>query len=537
MEQQQGLINAGVYCRLSQDDGQAGDSASIQTQKLMLEKHCKEQGYLIHDFYVDDGYSGSNFNRPDFIRMLGDVEDGKINLVITKDLSRLGRDYIQTGYYTEIYFPDKRVRYIALHDGVDTAKADNDIAPFKNILNDMYARDISRKVKAAKRQRALSGMFIASQTPYGYKQHPDNKNKLVIDPEAAAVVKEIFALAVEGKGYSVIAKILGARGILKPSAYKRAHGDTRFERYATGTGEACDSKWCFSTVQLIMKDRVYVGDMENHKKEILNHKTKKCVGVAKSDRIVVENTHEPIVSREDFERVQELMKARHTPPHLHRDNIFRSILFCSECGRRMVLGSQAMRMHGTTVTRTFYRCMNRFINPDRCRHHNRIYYESLYERVQGSVRNVFVSMKGGSYAHILEKADPCKSGQAEAERQKIEKRLAALSKIIRRLYEDYAADTLDGDNYQSLLRDYRVEQNALNERLALLNKASTAAADREANLKRLKSVVAAYADCDELTAEMLNSLIERIEVKHAETVAGVKKQEINIVYRFIGTPL
>ena len=164
------IYNTGIYCRLSSDDGNQGDSSSIQTQKLMLEKHCKEQGFTIYDYYVDDGFSGLNFNRPSFQRLLTDIESGKINLVITKDLSRLGRDYIQTGYYTEVYFQSKGVRYIALNDAIDTSHDNNDIAPFKNILNDMYAKDLSRKIKTAKRQRALNGMFISAQTPFGYRK-------------------------------------------------------------------------------------------------------------------------------------------------------------------------------------------------------------------------------------------------------------------------------------------------------------------------------------------------------------------------------
>jgi site-specific DNA recombinase len=224
MEQQR-IYNAAIYCRLSKDDEQAGESISIGTQKSMLESYCREQGFLVYDYYIDDGYSGLNFNRPGFERMLNDIDNGKVNLVITKDLSRLGRDYIQTGYYTEVYFSRKHVRYIALNDRFDSMRDDNDIAPFKNILNDMYAKDLSRKVKAAKRQRAKNGYYISAQAPYGYKVNPANKNQLVVDDEPASVVKEMFRLALAGNSTVQITKILTERKILIPSFYKAKNGD------------------------------------------------------------------------------------------------------------------------------------------------------------------------------------------------------------------------------------------------------------------------------------------------------------------------
>lgn len=184
--------SVGLYCRLSQDDGVQGDSSSIQTQKMILEKYCKENNFNIYSTYTDDGYSGLNFNRPSFQRLLTDIEQGKVNLVITKDLSRLGRDYIQCGYYTEVYFPTKGVRYIALNDAIDTDKENNDLAPFKNILNDMYSKDISRKVKSAIRHRAMKGIFVGSNAPYGYTKDPNDKHKLIIDNETAPVVRRIF---------------------------------------------------------------------------------------------------------------------------------------------------------------------------------------------------------------------------------------------------------------------------------------------------------------------------------------------------------
>ena len=270
---------AGLYCRLSSDDGLAQDSSSILTQKMMLEKYCKENDLVVSDVYVDDGYSGLNFNRPSFNRLINDIESKKVNLVITKDLSRLGRDYIQTGYYTEVYFASKGVRYIAINDNIDTLKDNNDIAPFKNILNDMYVKDLSRKVKSAKRERAYKGYFIAAQAPFGYKKDPDNNNKLIIDEEAAEIVREIFRLTLLGKGKIYIAKEYTKRKIITPVAYKLRNGDKRFERFKELKGKYFEYKWNYTTILNILKNIVYVGNMENGKYEVQNYKTKKRVKV------------------------------------------------------------------------------------------------------------------------------------------------------------------------------------------------------------------------------------------------------------------
>jgi len=350
MEQQK-LYKAGLYCRLSQDDGQAGDSSSIQNQKAMLKDYCKRQGFAIVDFYVDDGYSGVNFNRPDFQRMLNDIEIGKVNLVITKDLSRFGRDYIQTGYYTEMLFPEKGVRYISMNDNVDTLRQDNDIAPFKNILNDMYSRDLSRRIRSSKRQQALRGDFLSGQTAYGYKLDPANKHKLIVDPEAAEIVKEIFRLAMTGLGAPVITKQLREREIISPGYYKAMNGDTRFNRY-----QKSKYQWGMSTIRAILRDRVYVGDMVNHKCQALYYKTKKRTVVPKEQRIIVENTHEAIIDRDTFNRVQELVTCRHNTKKHNVDNLFKRIMFCDECGYRLAMAHHNGRVWYNCVNRAFHKC-------------------------------------------------------------------------------------------------------------------------------------------------------------------------------------
>lgn len=534
------LYSAALYMRFSKDDGQVNDSSSITTQKMMLEKYCLDNGFRIYDSYVDDGYTGLNFDRPDFQRLLTDIDDGKVNMVITKDLSRLGRDYIQTGYYSEVFFSERNVRYIAINDGFDSLKSDNDIAPFKNILNNMYSKDLSRKIKSAVRQRVSHGLFCFGQVPYGYKKLPDNKNKLVVDEDAAETVKEIFRLALEGKGGVSIMKILTARQVLNPSAYRTERGDTRFEVYHKGK-HVGPYKWNVSTVNKIMRDRAYVGDTVGGKTEIINFRTKKKVLSPRSKHIVVENTHEPIISRDDFGRVQDFVKARNRPSRYCEENLFKGILFCGHCGKRMSLNVNVIKAKKkTSYKKIIYRCYNHTVNPNECPQHNQINYVDFKERVWQSVRKVLNLMQSDS--RTLEAVRKRIAGQnnsdkLNAEKAKLEKRLTALTTIIRKLYEDYAAERLDEVEYQGLLAGYQAEKKTLNERLAGIITELDKTDDREESLRKLKLLAALYADSTELTSEIVHKFIERIEVKRAQIVDGKEIREINIVYRFINTNL
>ncbi|GHV03075.1 resolvase [Clostridia bacterium] len=534
------IYTAALYLRFSKDDGNACDSSSIETQQMTLEKYCQDNGYRIHDVYKDDGYTGLNFDRPDFQRLLSDIDNKKVNLVITKDLSRLGRDYIKTGFYSEIFFPDNGVRYIAINDGFDSLKSDNDIAPFKNILNNMYSKDLSRKVKSALRQRLNHGLYCFGQVPYGYKKHPDNKNKLVADEETAATVREIYRMALEGKGTRVISRELSGRQILVPSAYKALHGNAKYTRHHTGK-EISPYKWSVVTLTKILRDRIYVGDTVGGRCEVVNTRTGKRQMKPKDQLIFVENTHEPLVSREDYDRVQQIMTARHRPAWRHNENIFRSILFCGQCGKRMHLGVYEIKTKKkAVVTKVIYRCHNHTLNPQECTQHNHIYYDVLKERVWESVKKVLTLMQSDS--RMLEAvrkriAGNNNSEKMLAEKTKIEKRLHALMTIVRKLYEDYAAERLDESGYQDLLAGYQAEKKTLTERLTALVAELGKTTDHEESLKKLRTLAAAYADSKELTSEIAHKFIERIELKRAEIIDGKEVRELNIVYRFININL
>lgn len=382
------VYKAGIYCLLSKDDPQEGESSSIVTQKSILLDYCAAQNYEVYKVYVDDGYSGLNFNRPGFQELLTDVENGVINMVLTKDLSRLGRDYIMTGYYSEIYFESKGARYIALADDFDSLKKNNDLAPFKNILNDMYARDISNKIKNAKYQRAKQGLFVGSQTPYGYCLQKDDRRCLFIDPEPAEVVKTIFALALQGYGNHKIAQALEEREILAPSAYKYRKGDTRFKNYSANAG-GNPYVWNPVTIGDILTNRVYLGELTSLKTEVVNCKTKQRITVQPENRIVTPKAHEAIISEEVFNEVQETRSTHRCAANYRRDNIFRGLLFCNCCGHPLAISRKQLKYRVTDI----YLCMHHYHRPDQCPKTHRIYYEMLYPYVLQQIQLFAKSMK------------------------------------------------------------------------------------------------------------------------------------------------
>lgn len=382
------IYTAGIYCRLSKDDEQSEESISIGTQRSILTDYCLQHGYTIYKVYIDDGYSGLNFNRPGFKELLEDVERGVVNMVITKDLSRLGRDYIMTGYYSEIFFQTKGVRYIALADDVDSLKGTNEIAPFKNILNEMYARDVSKKVKNAKRQRAKQGLFIGSQAPYGYQKDPNNKGQLIIDPESAEVVSQIFSLALDGLGSVAIASELKKRNIPTPAVYKYQHGDQRFARYSSIQNSDYYS-WRSATISQILTNRVYIGELISLKTETQNCKTKQRSVVPEDHRIVIPNAHDAIISAAMFDQVQLIRSQHRCPAKYQRENIFRGKLFCECCGHPLTMTKKQLKDRETDV----YVCMYHYSRPDICPKTHQVYHEILYMYILKQIQQFARSMK------------------------------------------------------------------------------------------------------------------------------------------------
>ena len=379
--------SAGLYLRLSKDDVGRNESISIGTQRDILIDYCNEHNIPIHKIYIDDGYSGLNFERPGFKELLTDVERGVINMVITKDLSRLGRDYIMTGYYSEIFFQTKGVRYIALADDVDTLKGHNEIAPFKNILNDMYAQDLSKKVKNAKHQRAKQGLYIGSDAPYGYLRD-SNESKLIVDPETVETVRLIFSLSQAGYGSVTIAKELKRRQIETPSYYKYRKGKTRYSRFPAVVSNDPYS-WGSAAVNHILANPVYTGVLVSLKTEVVSCKTKSRVKVPEDQRVVIQDAHEAIISQELFGEVAALRSGIGCTANTRRFNLFRGKLFCECCGHPLAISKRELLSGPTDI----YLCMHHYSHPDVCPQTHRIYHDMLYPYVLQQVRSFATSMK------------------------------------------------------------------------------------------------------------------------------------------------
>ncbi len=508
-----------IYCRLSKDDEQIGDSVSIETQRMLLSGYCINQDFEIVETYIDDGFSGLNFNRPSFRRMINDIEDGKIDIVVTKDLSRLGRDYIQTGYYIDVYFSTKHIRYIAVNDGIDTLLDNNDIAPFKNILNDMYAKDLSRKVKSAKNQRAKSGLYISAQPPYGYKVDPHNKNKLIIDEFAAKIVKYIFELVCEGKNYSEISRILENQQIISPSAYKAMHGDTRFIKFTTPERIY---KWPYQTIKSIICNRIYVGDMVNHKVETINYKTKERVRVPLEDQIVVSNTHEPIVDRETFEAITSTLNNRRNSNHKY-ENIFKGLVYCAECGEEMQLIAKKSR----NETKPMFRCAKHATDSKFCTHNHFIYYNDLINEIANQLSfqieklissTVYDKLYDKIMIHINHRAHEIIS-------ETLQKELQIVNKKIKDQYK-----SLSGEIKTSELKTLYETQRSLLRKIAESRSDLSLMFDGKSN--DIKTMLKEYLTQTPINQNTLNLLIEKIEIGHLEYTSAKCVQIIKIHYRF-----
>ena len=518
------IYNTALYCRLSLDDGSVGESGSIQTQKMMLEKYANDNGIIIVDYYIDDGYSGTNFDRPDFQRMLNDIEDEKVNMVITKDLSRLGRDYVRTGYYIDFYFKDKDIRYIAINDGIDTINDNNDIAPFKNILNDMYSKDLSRKVKAAKKSRNQKGLYTAAQVPYGYKKDPLDNNHLIVDEEIRPIIKLIYRLALEGHGCPKIASILTEKGIYTPGYYKRIKGDIRFARFK-------NKGWTYVTVRKILGDVVYLGHIESNKYEVINYKTKKCVPVPKERHLIVKNTHEAIISQEDYDAVQSMIASR-THPWVHNhENLFKGIIYCAHCGNRMALVYQK-RKYGT-VSHT-YKCTTYMRNKDYCPRPNTLLHRQIKSIVEQELRDLTKNINREEFlTKLLERKKKESSNiDIESKISKLEARKDKLYQLTKKVYDDALNEIIDSETSSKMIKEYQEEQKKISSEIETLKNLKQEEESTIENYKLLKEKVNEFLEFKELNSLIVHSLISRIEVGYRDNPRTIK-----IYYKFIDTTL
>lgn len=525
---------AAIYCRLSQDDGSLGESGSIQTQKAILTQYCQEHHMEIVDCYCDDGWSGTNFDRPAFQRMIGDIEAGRVNTVIVKDLSRFGREYAQMGLYIEHYFEEKGVRFLSLAENIDSSQGLNNLVlPFTNVINSLYARQASEKTKAAHRARAKNGMFLGSRAPYGYQKDPSDRHHLIVDPEAAEVVKEIFRMFADGIGYVRMTKILRERNILNPQAYFNQNNPDYY-KHSDYWRKPFD--WHATSVRAILNNPVYLGKLTFGKTKTKGFFDKRRVATEESDWIVVEHTHEPLVSQELWDTVHQMMKARHRENGSGHVQPFAGLVKCAGCGSSLNASYDKKKGKYTGFSCWVYKNYGK----QRCTSHA-IGWQTLNRLVLEDIRrNAQVAkLAAARYVGVLLRAklekEKGETVRAERELKKAEKRIGELDKILAKLYEDQALGKISEARYQAMAPGYEAEQASLQERVSRLREQLAHTQEVQDNVEQFVPLIQKYTDIQELTPHILNELIEKIVV-HEKKVEedGSKSQMVEIHYKFVG---
>lgn len=525
---------AALYCRLSVDDGNFGGSVSIETQKILLEQYCKDHKITDYKFYCDDGCSGTNFDRPSFKKMLSDIDEGKINLVIVKDLSRFGRNYVEAGMYVQ-RFTDSNIRFIAADDNYDSlVNSDDLLFPIKNVVNEMYARDVSKKTKAAKKAKARDGQFIGSKAPFGYKIDPNDRHHLIVDEPAAQVVKRIFRLASEGVGYNKMAKIFREEKVLTPIAYFNLNNPDYFKSDYWRK----EFDWHVTSIRAILNNEVYLGKLVYGKQRNKSMKSKEKVRNPKEDWIVVENCHEPIITQELWDTVHKILNAKHRPAKAGEVQMFAGLLYCSDCGHCLTY-SQKQRKDGSY--HGAYSCwMYKTHGKEYCASHY-ITFDTIYELVLIDIqRNLFQYRKNtDKFKSILSRkyqSDSQKQAeQITLEYEQKQKRCEELDKIISRLYEDNVLGRIGDERYESMSQSYELEQVEIKKALPILKSKNDELKRQSDCADNFINVIKKYTIIDKLDAAILNELIDKIVVHHKEQAEdGRTFQQIEIYYRFVG---
>lgn len=516
-----------LYCRLSRDDGVDKESNSIINQREMLKRYAKEHSFPVYDEYIDDGFSGTTFNRPALNRMFEDIEAGNINVVLVKDMSRLGRNNALFMYYVEEVFPNLDIRFIAINDMVDTGQEDNEIMPFKSVLNEYYARDTSKKIRSSKRTTALNGGFTGSFAPYGYLLDPEDKQKLIIDPETAPIVKRIFELSKEGNSTHQIARILCKDGVLIPRAY-RAKKKGTLEK---SKGFKFPTDWVGKNVKMILGNQVYLGHMVSHKTQTKSFKNKKLVKVPKEDWIIVENTHEAIIDEETFEIVQKFIIVKKQPTKTGKPNLFVGLVKCPDCGRNLAYSNPKGK-------NARFRCRTYVRNTNLCTSHS-ISYTALHEIILNDIQKHVRSMEtlGNQFVEemreLSETSGNKKIHQFKQELITWEKRIEEIDRIIMRLFEQNALGKITDERFSKMSLTYESEQKEVTQRYKDLQSKVEAEEKKTASTNKFMETIRKYEKVTELNRSMLCELIDSIYVYQAEGIGKKRKQRVEINYRFL----
>jgi len=504
-----------LYIRLSKEDENEGPSESVTNQKSLLNEFVQQHRLSVYDTYVDDGWSGTNFDRPDFQRMIGDIEAKKVNMVITKDLSRLGRDYIMTGHYMERYFPEKRVRYISLLDGIDTGvdSTANDITPFRAIMNDMYAKDISKKIKSVKRDKQRKGQFIGGKPVYGYKMHPTEKNKIVIDEEVAPTVRRIFGMALDGMSCRQIAAQLNTEGVPTPATY----AGLPVARPGPYTG-----LWSSERISDMLQNETYIGNMVQGRSVKISYKSKKCLKQAPENWVVVVGTHEPLIDAETFRKVRLLVNSRkHTRSRTY-DFLLKGLIFCHECGYPLAVLNRK-NAAGEDVLYFVCRTYQRFTKAGVCTCHS-IKEKTVTDAVVAKVREVCEAyLNPSELLPIAERAveEAHKTESHEAEMQSLRSKIDSLTANLDKMYMDKLSGLLAEADFERIYQRIKLERGALEEKLKDLEQQKASPVSQK---DAAKDLVQRFMDSAFTSRELLVSLIERVEL--------TEDKQIIIKFRF-----
>ena len=519
-----------LYARLSKDDDLVGDSNSIVHQKEILAKYAKEHGFSNCEFYIDDGFSGTNFNRPDFQRMMADAEEGKVSTVIVKDMSRFGRDYIMVGYYTEIYFSNLDIRFIAINDNVDSnIQTENDLTPFKNVFNEWYARDTSKKIRAVFKAKGNSGKHLTTNPPFGYKKDPNDKDKWIIDDEAAATVRRIFQMYVDGYRISEIGHKLTEEKVETPILYYMNRG------IKTNARSEYPEIWDLMSIKYILSQTAYAGHTVNFQTAVKSYKTKKQVNLPRNQWVIFRNTQEAIIDEKTFETVQQMRKAKRARTKYNEPNMFSGLLYCADCGNHLTIQRVARNRKMDNFSCATYRKKKKGL----CSCH-RILVSDLETIVKEDLQKVCEYV----FLHEKEFTDEYLSGskketakfqsKTKAELKRLSERQEEIGKIIRKLYEDNVNGRITDERFDFLAKSYEDEGNDLKTKIQELKNALASSVQDEEKLSKFLKVVKSYTKIEELTPEILNSFIEKIYIGETEKYDGRKMQEVENIYKFIG---
>lgn len=523
-----------LYCRLSRDDGTESESNSIGNQKKLLSQKAKEMGLTDTKYYVDDGYTGTNFNRPGFQQLIDDIEIGLVSAVMVKDLSRLGRDYVSVGNYTDSYFPEHNVCFIAVNDAIDSDEGESEIAPFKNILNEMYARDISKKIRSSHRLRGSMGEPL-SQPPYGYMKSPENKKKWIIDPEAATVVKSIFKMCLDGKGNETIARKLQENKVLIPMAYWRSKGLNRGGKKT----QTNPYKWCKTTVQKILSQQEYCGDIINFKTYSKSFKNKTRYENSKENWAVFKDVNEPIIDRETFETVQKFIsKTKRRAPKKENGerSIFNGLIYCGDCHSKM-------RYHTSTSNKEihYFTCSDNKVDyRGKCPGRHYVRADALEEVVKLELRRLveMLEIDESYFAQLLlRKNDEEREKDKkflESELQKAIARSNTVSQLYEKLYEDNVIGKVSDEWFVELSHKYEKERMDLKAKIADTRHQIEELKNTNSEYGKFISAIRMFMQMDNLTSPLLRELIDHIDIFETEGTGKSRTQRIVIYYRFIG---